>query len=142
MDKYPAWLWVPSDSPLHFLYVLREWYIQEYNDPMAQWTPESGMSWVPLFFWAELLFSLPIVLYSVYRLPGRVGTSGVTELLILLYAFETAFTTAVCINDVPYWDPKVYSAEQKTVFFYQLGPWVLIRVCPAPVRSNALADSL
>jgi len=82
---------------------------------------------VPLFLWAELLFSLPAILYALYRLAGRAGTTGALELLLLVYAFETAFTAAVCINDVGYWDPAAYPPRLKNVFRYQLyGPWFAV----------------
>jgi len=91
------------------------------------------MNWVPLFIWFELVFSLPLAIYSLYAFGvKRAGTTGPYELLMLVYAFETAFTTAVCIHDVQYWDPKVYSPAQKNMFMYQLfGPWLVVRECSA-----------
>ncbi len=141
VGQYPTWLYVPEDSPLHFLQLIRESYIRDYYDPLFQLTAETGPSWVPLFFAVEFAFLLPTVLYALYRLfpfgRGRASattatTTGPLELLLLVYSFEVAFTSAVCINDVLYWDPAVYSPAQKNMFIYQLfGPWFLVREFPA-----------
>ncbi|EFX05780.1 hypothetical protein CMQ_3849 [Grosmannia clavigera kw1407] len=140
VDKYPAWLCANPGAPLHALHRFRQWYIATHNDPVVQWTPAThpllsngGGSWVPLFFWIELVFTLPTVLYAVYRLGfvrGRNraplgGTTGPLELLLLVYALETALTTAVCIHNISYWDPSIYSSAQKNTFRFQLmGPWL------------------
>jgi len=77
----------------------------------------------------EFLFTLPIVLYTVYRLGiQRKGTSGADELLLLVYGLETALTTSVCLYDVSYWDDALYPSRLKNVFRFQFyGPWMLIR---------------
>ena len=61
----------------------------------------------------------------------RRGTSGAHELALLLYGFEVALTTLVCIHDVAYWDPAVYSSEMKTsqIVKYYL-PWFIVRRFP------------
>lgn len=133
VDKYPGFLVAEPGAPLHFLHRFRAWYIATYNDPLMQWAPEGagdgGHSWIPLFFWLELLFLLPVTLYGIRELGvRRRGTRGQTELLFLVYALEVAFTTLVVINDVSYWDPAVYSDEQKNVFRFQLyGPYFVMR---------------
>lgn len=93
---------------------------------------------MPFLFFIEIAFQLPVSLYSVYRL-GRgssKGTTGVYELLLLVYAFETAFSTMLCMNHVVYLDPADFTREQRDVFWYQLmGPWVAVRkssCCPVP----------
>lgn len=140
VDTYPAWLCSYAGAPLHFLHTFRQWYVSTYNDPLMDWTPESGAavgaggSWMALFLKIEIGATLPIVFYSVYRflklarssLPKT--TTGPWELLLLVYAFETALTTAVCIHDVGYWSPAVYSEADKNVFRYQLfGPYFAMR---------------
>lgn len=90
-----------------------------------------------LFLYLEFGFTLPVVLYAVYRLGlssfyGRSsGTSGLDELVFLVYGFETAFTTLVCFHDVFYWDDTLYSAELKNTFKYNFfGPWIVMRESP------------
>ncbi|KIH89952.1 hypothetical protein SPBR_00984 [Sporothrix brasiliensis 5110] len=144
VDTYPAWLCADPGAPLHFLHTFRQWYVTTYNDPLMDWTPASGAAvgaggpWMTLFLWIEIAATLPIVLYSVYRFTrlatatstatapshAAASTTGPWELLFLVYAFETALTTAVCIHDVGYWSPAVYSEADKNVFRYQLfGPY-------------------
>ena len=132
---WPAWAYEPAGAPLHAAYSVKQWYIQKYNDPIVQWSPESAAghdSWMGLFLYLEAFFLLPTVLYGVYRLVvQRRGTSACDELLFLVYAFEVAFTTLICIYDTLYWDSAVYSAELKREMQLQLyGPWFLIRKCP------------
>ncbi|EPE06556.1 hypothetical protein F503_02684 [Ophiostoma piceae UAMH 11346] len=133
VDKYPAWLCGNEGSPLHFLHTFRKWYVTTYKDPLVDWTPATavavgaGGSWIELFMWIEVLFALPVVLWSLAHFARGKKTTGALELLLAVYAFEVAFTTAVCINDISYWSPEVYSEAQKNVFRYQLmGPWFAI----------------
>jgi hypothetical protein len=148
VDHYPAWLCADADAPLHFLHTFRQWYVTTYHDPLMDWTPAKGAavgaggSWMALFLWIEIGATLPMVLYSVYRFAKlatswstkskTVSTTGPWELLLLVYAFETALTPAVCIHDVGYWSPAVYSEADKNVFRYQLfGPYFAMRESPS-----------
>lgn len=98
-----------------------------------QWTPDNGHdNWIPFFFNFEILFLLPTCLYAVYqhgvKADRKTGFTGPEELLYLMYAFVTGFTTLVCLNDVAYWDPAVYSAQDKKMFVFGLyGPYFAIR---------------
>lgn len=138
MPLYPAHLHEPPSSPLHFLDRLRSFYISTYNDPIMQWTPDAGHdNWIRLFFDLEMLFLLPTCVYAVYqhgvRADRKFGFTGAEELLYLVYAFQTAFTTLVCLNDVAYWDPAVYSASDKRMFVFGLyGPSFAIRKWAPP----------
>ncbi|KAK3398887.1 transmembrane protein 6/97 [Sordaria brevicollis] len=132
LPHYPSHLYLQPSSPLHPFHLLRQQYLLETNDPISQWSfsssiPGSHDSWIGLFMYFEFFFSLPVVLYGFYRLALARGTTGPQELLYLLYALETAFTTLICIHDVFYWDPAVYSPEIKRKMVVQyLGPWVLV----------------
>lgn len=77
----------------------------------------------------EICFQLPVAIYTLYRLGrGTKSTTGPLELLLLVYAVETAFSTMLCINHAFYIDPKDFTLEQRDVFIYQLmGPWVAVR---------------
>lgn len=123
---YPPELYKAPGSPLYFLQQMKDFYISTYNDPLVQ--SETAPNWMHLVSVVEIGFQLPVALYATWRLSGSRGTSGPFELLLLVYAFETAFSTLLCINDVFYWDPAVYSREQKNVFLFQLyGAWLVIR---------------
>lgn len=123
---YPPQLYKAPGSPLYFLQQIKDFYVATYNDPLVQ--PETEPNWMHLVSVVEISFQLPVALYAALRLSGKRGTSGPFELLLLVYAFETAFSTLLCVNDVFYWDPAVYSWEQKNVFLFQLyGAWLVIR---------------
>ncbi|KAK0627907.1 transmembrane protein 6/97 [Immersiella caudata] len=131
LDFYPKSLYQPTGSPLHFFHGLKQQYIAETNDPIVQWTPETASghdSWMGLFVYFEMVLALPVMLFTVYRLGiQRKGTSGAHELALLVYGFEAAFTTAVAMHDVFYWDNDVYTAEQKNKILFQMyAPWVVI----------------
>lgn len=123
---YPPQLYKAPGSPLYFLQQIKDFYIATYNDPLVQ--PETEPNWMHMVSVVEIAFQLPVALYAAWRLSGSKGTSGPFELLLLVYAFETAFSTLLCVNDVFYWDPAIYSPEQKNVFVFQLyGAWLVIR---------------
>ncbi|CAK7566820.1 MAG: hypothetical protein SEPTF4163_004774 [Sporothrix epigloea] len=136
VDSYPSWLAADPGAPLHFLYTFRRWYSATYRDPLMDWTPALGVelsaggSWMSLFMFIELAWTLPVVLYAVYRFASKSAstrTTGPLELLLLVYGLEVALTAAVCINDVSYWNPAVYSTADKNVFRFQLfGPWFVM----------------
>ena len=137
---WPKWVYEPVGALLHPIILVKEWYIQTYNDPIVQWSVETAAghdSWMGLFLRVEFVFLLPTVLYGVYRLGvQRRGTSGGDELLFMVYALEVAFTTLVCIYDTFYWDSAVYSDELKSTMRIQFyGPWFLIRKCPSLVTA-------
>lgn len=122
---YPAWLYQPPGSPLHFMQQLRDYDINTFNDPLFQ--PDLAPNFMPFLFALEMGFQLPTVVYSLLRL--RKGTtSGPFELLLMVYAFETAFTTALCMYSVFYIDEAVFTPAQRSVFLWQLmGPWLAVR---------------
>lgn len=99
-------------------------------------------------FLIEIGFQLPVALYSVYRLSrgGNAGTTGGHELLLLVYALETAFSTMLCMNHAAYLDPVDFTPEQRDVFWYQLmGPWVAFRespLCAPPPRAPDICGAL
>ncbi|KAI0459485.1 transmembrane protein 6/97 [Xylaria acuta] len=114
---YPSSLWVPGDSPLHFLFSLREYYIATYNDQFFLPPPASIPSFFPLYAFLELVFHLPVSLWAVRAFGAGAGSrlSGSAELLLLVYGVETALTTLTCMYDIFLWDPAVVTAAQKSV---------------------------
>jgi hypothetical protein len=124
-------MYEPAGAPLHFFHTVKTGFIETYNDPIVQWTPESASghdSWMGLFLWLELLYLLPMALYGVYRLGvQRRGTSGADELLFLVYFAELAFTTLVCLFDSFYWDNSVYTSELKWSIRQLYAPWIIVR---------------
>ncbi|CCF32134.1 hypothetical protein CH063_04578 [Colletotrichum higginsianum] len=124
---YPSSLYADPSAPLHFLQVIRDFYISTYNDPYFV-TPHDGLpSWFKLFTYLEIVYQLPMAVWMVYRFSGRTGTTPGFELAVLVFAVECALTTLTCIYDTLHWDPAVYSQAQKNVFIFNLyGPWVVM----------------
>ncbi|KAK2000489.1 hypothetical protein LX36DRAFT_709353 [Colletotrichum falcatum] len=124
---YPPSLYADPSSPLHFLQLLRDFYISTYNDPYFV-TPHDGLpSWFRLFTKIEMFYQLPMAAWMVYGFSGRTGTTPGFELAVVVFAVECALTTLTCIYDILHLDPAVYSQAQKNVFVFNLyGPWVVI----------------
>lgn len=105
--------------------------------------PPVAPNFMPFFFAIELAFQLPVVLYSVHRLGwagSGSGTTGPFELVLLIYAFETAFSTMLCMNHVFYLDPADFTPAQRSAFLWQLmGPWVSVRKFCCCFSSSCLA---
>ncbi|TGJ77138.1 hypothetical protein E0Z10_g10740 [Xylaria hypoxylon] len=114
---YPKSLWVPRDAPLHALWDLREYYIRHYNDQFFLPPPAEIPNFFPLFAFFELIFHLPVSVWAVRALWSALGRglSGGSELLLLVYGFQTAITTLTCMYEAALWDPAVVSVQQKTV---------------------------
>lgn len=128
---YPSALYAKPDSPLHFLQLLRDFYISTYNDPFFVAPHDSHPSWFQLFTYLEIFYQLPMAVWMVYRFSRRSATTPGFELAVLVFSVECIVTTLTCIHDVFYWDPAVYSQAQKNVFIFNLyGPWVVIRKSP------------
>ncbi|KAK1507463.1 cytochrome P450 ClCP1 [Colletotrichum tamarilloi] len=124
---YPSALYAAPSSPLHFLQVLRDFYISTYNDPFFTASHENLPSWFKLFTYIEIVYQLPMAAWMVYRFSRNTGTTAGFELAVLVFCVECALTTLTCIYDVFHWDPAVYSQAQKNVFVFNLyGPWVVI----------------
>ncbi|EXF75047.1 hypothetical protein CFIO01_12475 [Colletotrichum fioriniae PJ7] len=124
---YPSALYAAPSSPLHFLQVLRDFYISTYNDPFFTASHENLPSWFKLFTYIEIVYQLPMAAWMVYRFSRSTGTTPGFELAVLVFCVECALTTLTCIYDVFHWDPAVYSQAQKNVFVFNLyGPWVVI----------------
>ncbi|TLD31058.1 hypothetical protein PspLS_02434 [Pyricularia sp. CBS 133598] len=112
---YPEWLYASPDSPLHFLQSIHDFYVGTYRDLIVtEWHNAVPVRpWVRLCTYLEMGFQLPTALYAVLRLRKGRGTSGGDELLFLVYAFETFFSTILCAHDVYHWDEKLYTMADK-----------------------------
>lgn len=118
--------------------MIRDYDINTYNDPLFQ--EHLAPNFMHFLFVIEIGFQLPTVLFSLYQF--RKGTTtGPFELLLLVYAFETAFSTVLCMNSVFFIDELVFTPEQRSVFLWQLmGPWVAIREFVSGLRKPHDSD--
>ncbi|KAK3391161.1 transmembrane protein 6/97 [Podospora didyma] len=128
---FPSWVYELAGSPLHFAHRTKQDYITSTNDAIAQWSPEGingENAWIGFFLYAEIFTTLPVVLYAIWHLGvRRRGTSGATELVLLVYGYHVALSTAMCIYSVLFWDPAVYSREAKrTLILQYYAPWLAV----------------
>ena len=119
---------------MHFAYGAKQDYIAEFNDPIPQWSAATASghdSWMGLFCHLEVIFALPIILFTIFRLGiQRKGTSGAHELAMMVYSFEAAFTTLTCMNDVLYWDNRIFPFPLKQKLLTNVyAPFFVIRKC-------------
>lgn len=124
---YPEWLYKDPGTPLYFLQQVRDHYISTYNDPIVQ--EDKAPHFMAVMFAIEVAFQLPVSLYSVFRLAfGTKSTTGPYELLLLVYAAETAFSSLLCFYELLGFDSAIYSIPHKNVLLYQMyAPWIVIR---------------
>jgi hypothetical protein len=134
VDQYPHSLWEPEGSILRPLGVLHEYVLASMKDPILGWSASSPkaheMAYVGLLLWGEILFLMPVAVYGAWALwPTRAkkGTTGPQELLFLIWAFEMAFSTVICMNNIFWWDPVEYPDDVKRSFVFVYGPWVVVR---------------
>lgn len=122
---YPAWLYKTPGTPLHFLQQLRDFYIAQYDDPIVQ--DDKAPHYMAILFVLEVAMQLPVALYAVYRLGlGARRTTGPFELVLLVYALETALSTVLVLHFVYLLDPAEY--PQKNVLIFQnYVPWLIAR---------------
>ncbi|KAL2760267.1 hypothetical protein ACRALDRAFT_1067140 [Sodiomyces alcalophilus JCM 7366] len=130
---YPSHLWEPEGSPLNILLGLRGLYAKWTNDPYFV-TPHAELPpWFRLFTFIEAGYQLPMALwmFRVFK-DSRRGTTPGFELACVVFGLQVALTSLVCVWDVAYWDPSVYSVCDKNMFVFAIyGPWVIIRMlCP------------
>jgi hypothetical protein len=108
--------------------------VQTLNDPILGWKWDSPqaheMAYVGMLLWAEILFLMPVAVYGAWALwptSAKKGTTGPQELLFLVWCCEMFFSTAICINNVFWWDPVAYPADVKRTFVLTYGAWVVVR---------------
>lgn len=89
--------------------------------------------WYLLFTYLEIAIQIPMSLWIRTACGEKEGTSPLFEVAAVPYGVQVALTTLVCLWDVAYWDPAVYSVQDKSMFIFGLyGPFVVIRESPRP----------
>ncbi|KAI6353755.1 hypothetical protein MCOR25_008899 [Pyricularia grisea] len=126
---YPKWLYASPESPLYFLQRIHDFYVGTYRDLIVtEWHKAVPVRpWVRLNAYIEVGFQLPTAVYAALRLRKGRGTSGGDELLFLVYACQTFYSTLLCAHDVYHWDEKLYTMAEKHFLvggFYS--SWMLI----------------
>ncbi|KAH8804903.1 integral membrane protein-like protein [Xylogone sp. PMI_703] len=89
-------LYPPSIVP-KFMTNITDFHKNTYKDQFFVSPPP----FFKLFMWLELLYHVPMCLWSY---SGLVNDSPKTPILLLIYAVQTFVTTATCIADYVTWD--------------------------------------
>ncbi|KAL2052414.1 hypothetical protein ABVK25_007286 [Lepraria finkii] len=95
-------------SPL--LTSLQTWYIDTYKDRFFTDPP----SWFTLFTVLEAIYHVPVSLTAIPLLWRGKESAPTLHLHLLLFAFQTALTTLVCIFDYQNW-PELSATERSNL---------------------------
>ncbi|KAF7195284.1 Sigma intracellular receptor 2 [Pseudocercospora fuligena] len=117
VDIYPLY---PSYLVPKFMTDLRTWYIATYNDQFFVKPP----AWFTLYIWMELIYHIPLSLYAVQALWSN--TDPKIPIHLLIYAIQTAVTTATCIADYMSWGG--HTSEQKLELGKLYVPYLMLSV--------------
>ncbi|KAI5366394.1 Putative sigma intracellular receptor 2, EXPERA domain-containing protein [Septoria linicola] len=93
VDIYPLY---PASIAPQFMTTLRTWYITTYRDQFFVSPP----AWFSLYTWMELIYHVPV---SIWAVGGLLRDDPKVPLHLLVYAIQTAVTTATCIADYLSW---------------------------------------
>ncbi|KAF6240973.1 hypothetical protein HO173_000766 [Letharia columbiana] len=107
VDLYPLY---PLSLRPPFLADLRSWYIATYKD---RFFTEEQPAWFWMFTVMEAGWHVPIGLTSIKPL-WKGDHSPMLHLRLLLFAFQTALTTAVCVVEYTSW-PELSAAEKSSL---------------------------
>ena len=125
---YPSIYWKKEGGVLRILYHIRQYYIDTFNDPYFQMEHDQVPPWYTLFLYLEVIYQIPMNIWIRTACGEKEGTYPLFEVFAVAYGMQVALTTIVCIWDVAYWDPAIYSVQDKNIFVFGLyGPFVLIR---------------
>lgn len=131
---YPAWLYQPPGAPLHVLEQLRAWYVAAYDDPVVQ--PAKAPHYMGILFGLEVALQFPVAVYYVVAACCQKTTTTVgplLELVLLVYALETALSTVLVLDFVYALDPVAYPLKNVLLFQNYL-PWFLARTSFAAIK--------
>jgi hypothetical protein len=102
VDLAPLW---PTSLKPEFITTLREWYITTYADRFFTQPP----AWFNLYMYMELVYHVPL---SVWAIGALIRGNAVCVMIVqLVYAVQTAVTTATCIADYLSWSDYLNSQK-------------------------------
>ncbi|QIX00603.1 hypothetical protein AMS68_006120 [Peltaster fructicola] len=94
----------PDSIRPQFITDLRAWYITTYSDQFFVKPP----AWFTLYMWLELVYHVPV---SIWAIGALLRDDPKVPLHLLVFALETALTTATCVADYLSWTG--YTTAQK-----------------------------
>jgi len=96
---------------------LRTWYIATYRDQFFVTPP----AWFDLYMYMELIYHVPLSLWAVGAL---LRDDPKIPIHLIIYAMQTAITTATCIADFLSWSD--ISAAEKVGLGQLYGPYLAL----------------
>ncbi|CZT17871.1 related to integral membrane protein [Ramularia collo-cygni] len=107
----------PESLKPTFMTTLRTWYIQTYRDQFFVSPP----AWFDLYMYMELLYHLPL---STWAIGALLRDDPKVPIHLLIYAVQTAITTATCIADFLSWNNL--STDEKMGLGQLYGPYIAL----------------
>ncbi|KAH6871408.1 transmembrane protein 6/97 [Thelonectria olida] len=122
---YPQALCQPTNSPLHFLVVYRNWYIDTMADPY--YNHSSPGHFFDFLVYVELSIQFPLALYLTRGLVVKQPLSGAGELATLVYSLTTGLCTAIVCYNMWHLGPETITSQAKqTLLFGAYLPYAII----------------
>ncbi|KAM0708580.1 hypothetical protein Q7P35_005232 [Cladosporium inversicolor] len=94
----------PASLKPEFITTLREWYISTYADRFFTQPP----AWFNFYMYMELVYHVPL---SVWAIGALIRDDPRVPVHLLVYAVQTALTTATCIADYMSWSDYLNSQK-------------------------------
>ncbi|GAB7326675.1 hypothetical protein MBLNU13_g10634t1 [Cladosporium sp. NU13] len=94
----------PTSLKPEFITTLREWYITTYADRFFTQPP----AWFNMYMYMELVYHVPL---SVWAIGALIRDDPRVPVHLLVYAVQTAITTATCIADYLSWSDYLNSQK-------------------------------
>ncbi|KAK4498951.1 hypothetical protein PRZ48_009462 [Zasmidium cellare] len=116
VDIYPLY---PTSLVPQFMTDLRQWYISTYRDAFFISPP----AWFTMYIWMELFYHVPL---SVWALGALIRDDPKVPIHLLIYAMQTAVTTATCIADYLSWSG--YENAEKIELGKLYVPYLMVSV--------------
>lgn len=117
----------PAAFKPQFMTDLRAWYIHTYRDQFFTQPP----AWFNAYMWMELAYHVPI---SVWAIGGLLRDDSKVPLHLLVFAVQTAVTTATCVADYLSWSS--YTNSEKIELGKLYVPYLALCKCHSRLREG------
>ncbi|CAL5874197.1 uncharacterized protein PFLUO_LOCUS8485 [Penicillium psychrofluorescens] len=97
---------------------LREFYISSYRDKFFE---EPAPTWFTVFIWMELLYHVPLSLWSIR---GLLRNHPMVPVHLLVFGVQAFVTSLTCLADVWAWPDRSVAEKRQITTLY--GPYVAL----------------
>lgn len=130
---YPAGIYKHSGSPLHFLVILKKYYIAATGDPF--FAAAHHEPWFNAFLYIELFVQFPLAAYLVYNLASAERAArGEVELAGLLFGAVTCMGSVACCFDL--WALEEFETKARLLWGTYF-PFAVIRELVLSIRQRS-----